>query len=302
MVSVRRLAVLCAAAAAGAVLAADAAAFRTIIGPPRDDRTPIMTLAIIDPQEHMFGDTIRAWLQVIVQHRRVDPSTIKVEANFAPYTELEPVRVTSTSGPMRTRIVYEYLLGCVTRRCLPRAAGAVTLDQATITYKRRDSERPLEYTVEWPPIYITPRIGDERLGLGEPRWEVRDIPPPTYRVSPATVSRISGVLAAVFAAAAALLILRRLPVGRYAVRLGLRRDRRTALERALALVQETARAGNPEDGRRALERLAVELRRTRNPALAHTATRLAWSANDPLDGGVALLTDEVRRMVAANGR
>ena len=53
---------------------------------------------------------------------------------------------------------------------------------------------------------------------------------------------------------------------------------------ALALVRESATSGSPEEERRALERLAVELRRARSPALAGDASRLAWS--QPVPAGI----------------
>jgi hypothetical protein len=99
------------------------------------------------------------------------------------------------------------------------------------------------------------------------------------------------------------LLLRLLPLDRWAGRLGARLvDRRSSLEQALALVRESSESGSTEEGRRALERLAVELRRSRNPALAADASRLAWSQGRPIATGVTPLSDEVERLISENGR
>jgi Flp pilus assembly protein TadB len=115
------------------------------------------------------------------------------------------------------------------------------------------------------------------------------------------VELVALLLAVLFAIAAAVLILRLLPLERLATRLGARFvDKRSPLEQALALVRESSDAGEPD--RRALERLAVELRRTGDPSLATDASRLAWSHDRPRPAGVAPLSDEVQRTISENGR
>jgi hypothetical protein len=115
------------------------------------------------------------------------------------------------------------------------------------------------------------------------------------------VELVALALAALFAAGAAILLLRLLPFDRLAARLGARRvDRRTALEQALALVRES-RAGTTEEERRALERLAAELRRASNPALANDASRVAWSQEPPVEAVVDPLSDDVERVISENG-
>jgi hypothetical protein len=117
-------------------------------------------------------------------------------------------------------------------------------------------------------------------------------------VSPTTVEVAALVLAVLFGAAALILILRLLPLGRLAERLGLKTvDRRTSLALALARVRETADDERPDEGRRALERLARELRRVENPELAWAASQLAWSRQFPADGRLTALSSKVERLI-----
>jgi hypothetical protein len=157
-------------------------------------------------------------------------------------------------------------------------------------------------TVEWVPIRAAGRIDPNELEQAALRSDLRDLPSASYRVSPRTVELVALALAVLFAVGAAILILRLLPLDRLAARLGARfADKRSPLEQALALVRESSASGSAEDERRALERLAVELRRARNAELAEDASRLAWSSGQPVPAGVDPLSDQVERVISENG-
>ena len=80
---------------------------------------PIAVNATIGPQQHMFGDPIRARVELILDSKRIDPDTVKVHANFAPYRPLrQPTRVETSSGSI-TRLRFDYPLSCLGYRCLP---------------------------------------------------------------------------------------------------------------------------------------------------------------------------------------
>lgn len=305
MVSARRL-FLAGAAVGVALLVAIAALAWQSWGDgegPRLVNEPIFGSAFLEPEQHLFGDALRARLELVIDTNRVDPDSIEIGANFAPYRELRPVEVERTdSGPI-TRVEYDYLLACLAPRCLPAGSERVELGGTAVNYTRRGSPVPDAATIEWPPLRTGGRIDPQQLEQAALRAELRDLPPPSYRVSPRAVAVIALLLAVLFAAAAAVLVLRLLPLERLAARLAERRaDRRSALEQALALVRESSESGSAEEGRRALERLAVELRRAENPALARDASRLAWSQSRPVQTGVGSLSEEVQRLISENGR
>ena len=305
MVTARRLFI------AGVVLAAILAAAGGLIawnawdkaGGPGLGEEPIVGTALLAPEQHLFGDAVHARVELIVDTDRVDPDSVEIGANFEPYRELRPVEVTrSEDGPI-TKLRYDYVLGCLVSQCLPRGTGRVELGGVAVNYLRRGESEPDAATVEWVPIRAAGRIDPNELEQAALRSDLRDLPSASYRVSPRTVELVALVLAFLFAVGAAILILRLLPLDRLAKRLGARFvDKRSPLEQALALVRESAASGSPEAERRALERLAVELKRTRNPALAGDASRLAWSQGQPVAAGVDPLSDEVERVLSENGR
>jgi hypothetical protein len=269
-------------------------------GGPGLGEEPIVGTALLAPEQHLFGDAVRARVELIVDTQRVDPDSVEIGANFEPYRELRPVEVTRSEDGAITNLRYDYVIGCLVSRCLPRGTGRVEIGGVAVNYLRRGESEPSAATVEWVPIRAAGRIDPNALEQAALRSDLRDLPSASYRVSPRTVELVALALAVLFALGAAILILRLLPLDRLAKRLGARFvDKRSPLEQALALVRESAASGSPEEERRALERLAVELRRTRNPALAGDVSRLAWS--QPVPAGIDPLSDEVERVISENG-
>jgi hypothetical protein len=295
---------LYAAFAAGAVLLAALAgllawrAWDSPAGPVLGDE-PITGTALLEPEQHLFGDAVRARLELVFDRNRIDPDSVEVGANFEPYRQLRQLERTRTdSGPI-TMLRYDYLIACLTPRCLPSGAGRVEFGGVAVEYTPRGDPVPQTASVEWPPLRAAGRIDPERLEQAALRAELRDLPPPSYRISPKTVEVVALVLAILFAAAALILAIRFLPLDRIAAWLGARRvDRRSSLERALAHVRDAVAGGRPAEGRRALDRLARELRATENPELASDASRLAWSKGAPGEARVTPLSHDVERVIA----
>jgi hypothetical protein len=260
---------------------------------------PITVSPMVTPQQHLFGDPVRARVDVILDSDRIDPESVRVRANFAPYRPLvQPTRSQTAAGRI-TQVRVDYLLDCLGYRCLPNAQRKFDLHDATVEYQSKAVAGLQTKPVDWPPIQSDGRINPRRMWEAQLRGgDYRDLGPVTYRVSPTAVEVVALVLAVLFGAAALILILRLLPLARLAERLGLKTvDRRTSLERALARVRETAEGERPDEGRRALERLAHELRLVQNQELAWAASRLAWSREFPADGRLTSLSNEVERLI-----
>jgi hypothetical protein len=261
---------------------------------------PIAVTGIIGPEQHMFGDPVRAQVEVLFDRNRVDPDSVKLRVNFAPYRPLRPrTRTESTAGAI-TKLRFDYQLACLGYRCLPRGDRNFELRNGAVEYRSRGGDGVQTEEIDWPMIKATGRIPAETLWQAQLRADYRDLGAPTYSVRPKLVELVALLLAVLFGAAALILALRLLPLARIAERLGLKLvDRRTPLERALAQVHQTAE--QPDEGRRALERLAQELRRARSPELAGTASRLAWSREFPADGRLTALSSQVERLIAEEG-
>jgi hypothetical protein len=272
---------------------------------PADEATlaePIAVNATLNPPQHLFGDPVRARIEVVLDAKRVNPDSVKVRANFAPYRPLQPSTQSRTAvGPL-TRIRFEYRLACLTYGCTPRGQRGqrrFELKNAAVEYGSRGGGRLRTEEIDWPMLTVSGRISPTRFWEAQTRAEYRELGPPTYSVSPRLVEFVALLLALIFGAAAVVLALRLLPLARLAERLGLKTvDRRTSLERALERVRETSSADRAEEGRRALERLAHELRRARNPELAGAASELAWSRQFPADGRLTRLSGEVERLIS----
>jgi hypothetical protein len=264
---------------------------------------PIAMNATLGPQQHLFGDPVRARVEVILDAKRIDPKTVNVRVNFAPYRPLRaPQRLESTAGPI-TRLQFDYLLGCMTYRCLPYGQRDFDLRNAALQYRTRGAQGVQSLEIDWPALEATGRISATRLWEAQLRADYRELGAPTYGLPPRQVGLVALVLAVLFGAAALILILRLLPLARIAERLGLKTiDRRSSLELALARVREAASSERPDEGRRALERLAQELRRVRSPELANAASRLAWSRTVPADRRLSALSTDVERLIAEGAR
>src|SRR4030095_12665866 len=221
-------------------------------------------------------------------------------SNFAPYRALQKRRVSRKDVGRMTRLQYDYTVACMTAKCLPKKAGRVDFGIATVEYQRRNASTPESATIDWQArrVRAPARIAPGRLWQGLLRAESRDVPAATYRVGPGWVEFVALVLAALFVLGALILILRLLPLERLAARLWGVIDRRSALERALALVRESSKSGRTDDGRKALERLSVELKRTSKPHLAQHASRIAWSQRAPGEAVVSPLSTEVERVIS----
>lgn len=264
---------------------------------------PIVVNATLGPEQLLFGDPVRARVEVILDARRIDPATVRVRVNFAPYRPLRPPARLETAAGGITRLRFDYLLGCMTYRCLPFGQRDFDLRSAALEYRRRGAPGVQTLEIDWPALEVTGRISATRLWQARLRADYRELGEPTYRLPPRRVGLVALVLAVLFGAAALILILRLLPLARIAERLGLKTvDTRSPLELALARVREAETAERPDEGRRALERLAQELRRVRNPELAQAASRLAWSRTVPADGRLSALSTEVERLIAEGGR
>jgi hypothetical protein len=260
---------------------------------------PIAVNATLSPQQHMFGDPVRARIEVVLDAERVDPDSVKVRASFAPYRQLQPqTESRSDAGPI-TRLRFDYRLACLTYSCLPNGRRRFELKNAAVEYSTGRGGGVRTEEIDWPTLTASGRISRARFYEAQTRAEFRELEPPAYRVSPRLVEVIGLLLALIFGAAAVILILRLLPLERIAERLGLKTvDTRTPLERALARVRETSTPDRAEEGRRALERLAHELRKARNPELAGAASELAWSRQFPADGRLTRLSGDVERLIS----
>lgn len=296
---------LAAAAVVALALAAQAGAAEP---PPAVEAQAQLLPAIV-----LFGDTVTAQVDVTLDRSRVDPDTVRVEADFAPWEPVsEPERI-RRDGAATTHIRTRFVLRCLTGPCLPaQDVAPLEFGTAVVTYPGGEP-----VYARWPVLAVHSRIvsaeapppvgpagGGRRRGPPEIPWraDVVAMPAPTYRVAP-------GIALPLLLAGGSLLAACGLALGLVALP-----RRRPApapapeppppplppLERALALLEDPAPADGAADRRRALELVADHVA-ARDARLARTARTLAWREDLPPVEETSGLAARVRTALAENG-
>jgi hypothetical protein len=270
----------------------------------------------LTPGTHLFGDTVTARVDVVVDRDQLDPARVRLQAAFPPYELVRKMQVDRRDHERYTRLRYTISLRCLARACLAgevspgitpaggappsrRAERIFRFRPAHLYYDEPGEERPRHLRrVWWPRLEALTRISPSEPGLTFAlftpfRTTISSMPDVSYRISPTLLG--SGLLLL-----AALLLA--LP-GRFAWTWA--RDRRrpapveegpelTSLERALVLVEQTRESADGEDRRGALEVLAVELDASERGEHAERARRLAWSPAEPTPEAADDLVEAVR--------
>lgn len=294
------LALATAALGAGAA----AAAAGTPPGPPVTVRTSITN------GPHLFGDFVRAKLDVLVDPTRVDPETVRLGSRFDPYTSaLRPERaITASQGVSRVEV--RYTLECLWIECLGSQSKPrrIAFRPSAVRYLTR-AGRPQAVDARWPPFRLVYRTeippeqapGSARgvLSAFTALRATTTPPEPDPGLSTSTLGSL--VLSAAFLALLAAVVVAWPVVRLVRERLVAAAERQplTPLEEALEHVEAAAAdgAGGPAH-REALALLARELRRTGQPDLVRVARRLAWSSAPPTRADSLELARSVREAVA----
>jgi hypothetical protein len=298
----------------GAVLAVAAAAAGLVVvlsiwnrqeDPPDPLPQPLSASGIaaqttFSPRLALFGDTVRAHVDVVVDTTRIDPDSVRVAAAFMPWEAIaRPERVqreAGDTGHVRTTFV----LRCLTGACILTGQSArLEFEEARISFLARGTPQGTQAGAEsairaaWPPLLVYPRFAAANLndaqGSAAPwRADLVTLPAASYRITP-------GILVALLLAGAAIAAIAAIGLAYVAWP---RRDPAplpepepelppepalSPLEQALALLEESVRVDGAEGQRRALELVAEELELAQwgDPDLARTARVLAWSEGVP---------------------
>jgi hypothetical protein len=257
----------------------------------------------VTPPRSLFGRVLTARAQVIVDPRVVDPASVQLDADLRPFNVREVSRRESDGPGAARTIEFAYQIQCLQRPCVPlektagRIRGAATTNRlplARLTARRVDGGK-ITRQVAWPTFGVQSRLTADEIAFSTPQAPTTFTPPKvTWGISPNVLGAASASLAVLFllgagwlVASVALRDTRRLRTARIPAHL-------SPIERALALAEHAAAHGEVDESRKALERLAAELRRRRAVEQAGDAERLAWSARGPSPETVAELADAVR--------
>jgi hypothetical protein len=253
---------------------------------------PIVATATLDTPVVLFGDTLVAHVDVVVDRTAVDPDSVVVVWNSTPWVGIEPPRralkQAGSTGYVRTT----YVLRCLAAVCAPaRETERVYFAPARITYAEASGPQArtdLALRVPWRPLVVHSRIGDAEpatgAGVASP-WRVNltDLPAASTYVRPGFEVVGLGVIGVLLLTLAGLVLYRAWP--RREPELALEPEPEpepiaSALEQALMWLERVDDDGTSER-RRALELVADEVERVGDRELALRARALAWSDTVP---------------------
>ena len=248
----------------------------------------------IAPREVLFGDTVQARFEIVLDKERVDPESVRVAADFSPWEIVgKPVTRRQDDGDV-SYLRTTFVLRCVTGTCVPSGQSArYDFRPARIAFgaprDQRIEERSIELAV--PPIRAYSRFAAANRDadpFSSPwRADVLSLPAVSYGVAP-------GVLLVILLGAAALAAIggvvlayvawpRRVPAPPPEPLPPPPVPVLSPLEQALVLLEHSIRSNGAAAQRRALEQVAeqLELSDWGDDKLAREARVLAWSEDVP---------------------
>jgi hypothetical protein len=264
-------------------------------------RALLAATTALDPPRALFGDTITARVEVVVDAGSVDPGSVRVYPDFRPYRVAAATREVRDDVGRAAVVSYAFQLDCVIVSCLtafeepdtePPRPRSFTFAPARVQ-ARHLAGAFVNGRARWPPLFVRSRLTPDEVAAGEPSTPPFEAPPVTWRVHPDVLGGALTALAALLALGGGYLVATGVR-GAPAVRRLRIPEHLTPVDRALALARHAADAGDAEGGRRALERLAKELRRRGEDELAGAAGRLAWSPEAPTRAAVDELESALR--------
>jgi len=270
---------------------------------------PLKVYATVMPTVHLFGDAVTARLAIIADTKLVDTSRLRVRTDFKPYRPVRAPVVARVAIGRFAQVTWTWTLRCLTTLCVPEVPPSdryrvFRFQTIHVTYLSKSGQSAYGIDATWPKIEVVSQVSPgvaaflaktDRLKW---RFELAPVAAPAYRLSPRLVYRLALAAAALlFLVAAALMWrwLRTMMPARITVDAP---DTGTTLERALAVVAWAHARGEETLERKALERVAGELRLEealpKVDELSRTARELAWSQRTPEDEEVATFSERAR--------
>jgi hypothetical protein len=264
--------------------------------------------ADLDTYEVHFGDTVTARLEVTVDRSRVDPDSVRVNADFTPWKPTGPPEVLRRDGKSATYLETRYTLRCLESFCTTQdETGVQDFPAARVTYEAAKGASPggtQTVRAAWPGVRVIARYAPPSAQQGQPptQWhaDLLSLPSATYRIGPVALAALLLAGALLLGGLATALVLRARPRAAPAAvpapvePVG---PRPTALEVALALLEDAKRVNGSGDQRRALELVADGLVHRGDRPLALSARTLAWSRPVPTIDETRGLAKQARKVL-----
>ena len=277
-----------------------------------DRAQPLEARVVVSPRVVLFGDTVTARVQVALDRARIDPDSLRVDAEFTPWQLVRAPQRIRRDGARATYVETVYVIRCLGSPCVPlRASSSREFEAVKLTYSRVGGGQE-STEVRWPVLVVNTRLVSDDFGRNDEYGTA-------WRADLATLP--AGVVPHIARAAARAAPRRRgaAPRRRGPARvLGVPAAEEapppeppapppppdlTPLERALALLEEPSPVDGAAERRRALEFVAEHFD-DHDRSLAASARALAWRSGQPAPGesvGLAARAREhLEREAAAN--
>jgi hypothetical protein len=283
-------------------------------GQPVPGRAAVTVKADVTPRTHLFGDTLVARLDVVVDRDAVGPGLPRVVRSFAPYA-VERVTTVRRDAGRFSQLRYTFRLRCLREACLSTSGRAkVRFDPVRVVYRSAAGE-PRVVRASWPQVELYSRLAsvpkEEQSSsqsssrfntpvMAPWRADLTALPPVSHRFSPTLIIAVLLLAAGLLVLPACVLIYLALPW-----RASPSWESWLALlppiERALAVLERARTHGDGTARRRALERLGMELRARGAEELAREALELAWTEATPTSEAILRLERHIR-LAGEDGR
>ncbi|HEX2346214.1 MAG TPA: hypothetical protein VHI12_06495, partial [Gaiellaceae bacterium] len=153
----------------------------------------------LSPRTVLFGDTVTALVEVTLDRNRVDPDSVRVEANFAPWKRVATPEPSRSDDGATTSLRFSYVLRCLGNRCITNDEDLVILDKAIQAFGRARVTYALlggaaqggrgSLQAPWPRLLVGARFSArdaQAVGSSSGGWraDLDSMPAVTYRMSP----------------------------------------------------------------------------------------------------------------------
>jgi hypothetical protein len=264
----------------------------------------------VTPRTHLFGDTLVARLDIVVDRGAVGPGLPTVVRSFSPYA-VEQVTTARRDAGQFSQLRYTFHLRCLREGCLsPSGHARVRFAPVRVLYRSAAGE-PRVVRASWPPVELYSRLAsvpkEEQSSnrfntpvMAPWRADLTALPPVSHRLPPTLIIAVLLLAAGLLVLPACVLIYLALPW-----RASPSWESWLALlppiERALAVLERARTQGDATARRRALERLGMELRVVGAEELAREALELAWTEAAPTSEAILRLEQHIR-LAGEDGR
>ena len=276
-------------------------------------RAAVTAKADVTPRTHLFGDSLVARLDIVVDRDAVAPAPPRVVRSFAPY-DIERVTTARRDTGRFSQLRYTYRLRCLRETCLSTSGRArVRFDPVRVHYRSAAGE-PRVARASWPPVELYSRLASvpkqEQSSQTSSRFntpvmapwraDLTALPAVSHRSSPTLLIALLLLAAGLLVLPACVLIYLALP-WRASPSWESWLAQLPPIERALAVLERARTQGDATARRRALERLGMELRVRGADELAREALELAWTEAAPTSEAILRLEQHIR-LAGEDGR